>query len=150
MTRFRPSARTDSVTTDSAAEVEGSSAISRGVVSRRGRAEGDGLYRGLVIETDAAVNTGIYGGALLDASGELVGILDPGYSQRQWMGQAIPVSVLRAALPDLRKGWTPRHSIGMRVVPKGADRVVESIQPDGPAVGRPARSIRGRDLRSAR
>ena len=113
--------------------IDGRPAVSRGVVSRLGPAQGAGLYRGHVIETDAAVNGGSYGGALLDPSGAVVGILDTGYSHRQWLGQAIPVEVLIEALPDLRQGLLPRHTLGFRARAEGDRVVVIDVAAGGPA-----------------
>jgi len=44
------------------------------------------------LETDAAVNPGSEGGALLNASGDLIGILSPAYRQTRYLGNAIPAA----------------------------------------------------------
>lgn len=113
--------------------IDGKPSVSRGVVSRFGSAQGSGLYRGPVIETDAAVNNGAYGGALLDPSGSVLGILDAGYSHRQWLGQAIPIEVLLEALPDLREGRLPKHTLGFRSKGDGGSLRVAAVAADGPA-----------------
>ena len=114
--------------------IDGTPAISRGVVSRVGRAEGEGRYRGEVIETDGAINPGSYGGPLLNLDGEVIGIIDLGYSHRRWIGQAIPIDVVKEVLPDLRKGWTPRHTLGMRTEDdEGAGVTITATDPEGPA-----------------
>ena len=59
-------------------------------------------YRGLVLETDAAVNTGSDGGPLLDANGRLLGILSLCFCESRWLGTAIPVHLIQQALPPLR------------------------------------------------
>ena len=114
--------------------IDGTPAISRGVIVRVGRASGGGRYRGWALETDAAINNGSYGGALLDLEGEVIGIVDPGYSYRRWLGQAIPIGIVREILPDLRKGWIPRHTIGLGIeaVPEGGVKVVK-VMKGGPA-----------------
>lgn len=111
-------------------DIDGAVAVSRGVVSATGRARQKGFeYRGPVLETDAAINAGIFGGALLDSEGKVIGILHPGYSGHRWLGQAIPVDVLREALPHLRDGVEPRPTLGMKT--DGA--VVSEILPGGPS-----------------
>lgn len=59
---------------------------------------------GSLIETDAGVNPGIFGGALVDVDGKLRGLLSSYYSERRWWGTAIPLS---AITQELRQdfGW---------------------------------------------
>lgn len=62
-------------------------------------------YSGRVLETDAAVNPGSDGGPLVDGQGRLLGILCLGFSERRWLGTAVPVDVIAprfAALRDIR------------------------------------------------
>ena len=112
--------------------IDGTPGISRGVICRIGR--GERGYRGLALETDAAINAGSYGGALVDLKGEVIGIVDTGYSEHRWLGQAIPIGVIREILPDLRKGWTPRGTLGLRteVTPEGGVAVAGIVE-KGPA-----------------
>jgi serine protease Do len=93
-----------------ALEQDGVAAISRGVVSgiydlpadsppvrgRGGRILSD--YRGPVLETDAAVNDGNQGGALLDGAGRLIGLVSLGTARERRLGTAVPI---RAVLADL-------------------------------------------------
>ena len=93
-----------------AIEHDGIAAISRGVVSglyaipsdsppvrgRGGRMLSD--YRGPVIETDAAVNDGNQGGALLDGAGRVIGLVSLGTARERRLGTAVPI---RAVLDDL-------------------------------------------------
>lgn len=58
-------------------------------------------YRGLMIETDAAVNPGSDGGPLTDRAGHLLGLQSLAYSERRWLGLAVPTASMRAALPRL-------------------------------------------------
>ncbi len=44
-----------------------------------------------VIETDAAVNDGQDGGALINSSAEIIGIISKDYSTLRWQGTAIPI-----------------------------------------------------------
>jgi putative serine protease PepD len=59
-------------------------------------------YRGVVLETDAAVNPGSDGGPLLDANGRLLGILSLCFCESRWLGTAIPIHAIHQALPPLR------------------------------------------------
>lgn len=55
-------------------------------------------YRGVVLETDAAVNPGSDGGPLIDANGRLLGLLSLSYCESRWLGTAIPSHLLKKAL----------------------------------------------------
>lgn len=113
--------------------IDGTPSLSRGVIARLGRASGDAGYPGWAIETDAAVNVGSYGGALVNLEGKVIGIVDSGFSVRRWLGQAIPIDVVREILPDLRKGWTPRHTIGIRTESAaGGGVTVIAVEEGGP------------------
>ena len=93
-----------------ALEEDGAAAISRGLISgiydiaadsppvrgRGGRILSD--YRGPVLETDAAVNDGNQGGALLDSAGRLLGLVSLGTARERRLGTAVPI---RAVLADL-------------------------------------------------
>ncbi|MDQ7780054.1 MAG: trypsin-like peptidase domain-containing protein [Planctomycetota bacterium] len=72
-------------------------AMSVGIVSGRYRmvsADEQSKYRGEVIETDAAINPGSDGGPLVDARGEVIGVIGLGFSAARWMGTAVPIDVL--------------------------------------------------------
>ena len=58
-------------------------------------------YRGLVLETDAAVNPGSDGGPLLDRNGRLLGILSLCFCESRWLGTAIPVHLIKSAFSTL-------------------------------------------------
>ncbi len=58
-------------------------------------------YKGEVIETSAAVNPGVDGGPLLDASGKVIGILSLSYSKMRWLGVAVPIDVIRPYIQGL-------------------------------------------------
>jgi|GEM_PF-6822105 len=91
-------------------EQDGVVALSRGVVSGlyplpadsppvRGRAGRImGTYRGAVIETDAAINDGNQGGALLDDAGHLVGLVTFAQTRERRLGTAIPIHLICADL----------------------------------------------------
>ena len=89
-----------------ALEEDGAAAISRGLISghyvipadsppvrgRGGRILS--TYRGDVLETDAAVNDGNQGGALLDDAGRLVALVSLGSARERRLGTAIPLHLV--------------------------------------------------------
>jgi len=99
-------------------EQDGAAALSQGIVSGlyalpadtppvRGRG-GKILsaYRGPVIEVDAAVNDGNQGGALLDAKGQLLGLVSLALARERRLGVAVPISLICREL-GLTVGTTP-------------------------------------------
>lgn len=58
-------------------------------------------YKGVVIETSAAVNPGVDGGPLLDAHGRVIGVLSLSYSKMRWLGVAVPIDVIRPYIQGL-------------------------------------------------
>jgi S1-C subfamily serine protease len=58
----------------------------------------DVFYSGPVLETDAAVNPGTFGGPLVNRKGEAVGMLVSAFSYRRWLGCAIPADRVRVGL----------------------------------------------------
>lgn len=56
-------------------------------------------YRGPVLETDAGVNDGSQGGALVDARGHLLGLISLGQARERHLGTAVPID---AILQDLQ------------------------------------------------
>ncbi|MHC4599704.1 MAG: S1C family serine protease, partial [Planctomycetota bacterium] len=81
-------------------------AVSLGVVSgvykpRKGFLT---FYQGEVIETDAAVNPGSYGGPLVNREGKVVGMVTSAFDYRRWLGCAIPAKAVRRALDEIRGG----------------------------------------------
>ena len=91
-----------------------------------------------LLQTDAAINPGSSGGALLNARGELIGLINAILSQTgrsQGVGFAIPVEEIHRALPFLRAGEPVRRPwIGVRVQ-TGRGRGVEilAVVEEGPA-----------------
>ncbi len=91
--------------------------VTEGIISATGRdfQGSSGNLATNVIQTDAAVNPGNSGGPLLDSAGEVIGIntaiLSPG-TQGTGQGQfagiafAVPVSLVKSILPDLKAGKT--------------------------------------------
>lgn len=83
-------------------------AMSLGIVSgsyeltRRSRPAG---YVGPVLETSAAVNPNQDGGALVDSSGHLLGMLTLAYDNSRFTGLAIPIHHLKADIEKLIKEY---------------------------------------------
>ena len=124
--------------------------VTMGIVSAKGRG-GRGIedYEDF-IQTDAAVNPGNSGGALMNVDGELVGIntaiLTGGGNGNAGVGFAIPVSMARNVMEQIRKsGKVTRGYLGVGVQPltpdlatafglkenKGA--LIAQVEPDSPA-----------------
>jgi serine protease Do len=90
-------------------------AFSMGIVSAIYRLRGDGDYYGRVIETDAALHDFSDGGPLLNSAGEIIGVLNMGYSYTKWLNVAVPIDQIKYILDDLKEnarvypyyGFTP-------------------------------------------
>ena len=128
------------------------STVTAGIVSAKGRALGlnEGDYKiESFIQTDAALNMGNSGGALVDTKGLLVGItsaiISPngGYAGNSF---AIPVSIVKKVVDDLKEfGEVQRALIGVEITDvdsKIADKqklgevrgaLITRIVPDGSA-----------------
>jgi serine protease DegS len=92
-----------------------SQTVTQGIVSATGRGQlGLATFENF-IQTDAAINLGNSGGALIDAHGDLVGIntavLNRGYGGPEGIGFAIPVNLVRGVMEQILKhghvvrGW---------------------------------------------
>jgi S1-C subfamily serine protease len=92
--------------------------------------------RGL-IQTDAAINHGNSGGALVNTKGELVGINSAGIPDAQNIGFAISVGTIEPLLADLTAGKevtaAPIGYIGVNLSETPDGITVESVQPNTPA-----------------
>ena len=85
--------------------------VTLGIVSATGRTV-QGLGTESFIQTDAAINKGNSGGALINARGELVGINTAIYSETggyQGIGLAVPSNLARKTLDELVKTGTIRR-----------------------------------------
>jgi serine protease Do len=98
------------------------STVTAGIVSAKGRSLGltGGDYQiESFIQTDAALNMGNSGGALVDSNGNLVGITSAIYSPSgAYAGNsfAIPVSIVGKVIDDLREfGTVQRALIGVNI-----------------------------------
>jgi serine protease DegS len=92
-----------------------SQTVTQGIVSATGRGQlGLATFENF-IQTDAAINLGNSGGALIDAHGDLVGIntavLNRAYGGPEGIGFAIPVNLVRGVMEQIMKhghvvrGW---------------------------------------------
>ena len=124
--------------------------VTSGIISAKGRATGlsDGSFEDF-LQTDAAINRGNSGGALVNTNGELVGInsqiLSPS-GGNIGIGFAIPSNMARAVMDQLLKaGKVRRGMIGVTIqaisadlaaslnLPAARGAIVSSVQPGGPA-----------------
>src|SRR5438874_2366630 len=125
--------------------------VTMGIISAKGRSTGvgDGSYEDF-LQTDAPINHGNSGGALVNTKGELVGINSQILSSNDGnigIGFAIPVNMAKHVMDELRThGKVTRSQLGVTVqtvtpelrertrAPKDAQGlVVEDVNPDGRA-----------------
>jgi serine protease DegS len=91
--------------------------VTQGIVSATGRGQlGLATFENF-IQTDAAINLGNSGGALIDAQGELVGIntavLNRAYGGPEGIGFAIPINLVRGVMEQiLKQGHVVRGWLG--------------------------------------
>jgi len=103
------------------------STVTAGIVSAKARTLG--VYNGGIesfIQTDAAINQGNSGGALVNARGELVGInavLSSPTGAYAGYGFAIPTSIMNKVVDDLKEfGTVQRAILGIRGYDLGDER----------------------------
>ncbi len=107
-----------------AINLTGQVVASRGTVSGRYPVFGFGDYVGEVLETDAAVNPGAYGGPMLDASGEVIGVVGEAFAFGRWLGTAIPIDPIKAVLDMLRDRDTVRAGdVGFSCTERSVPRI---------------------------
>ena len=86
--------------------------VTAGIVSAKGRVIGAGPYDNF-IQTDASINPGNSGGPLFNMEGKVIGINTAIVAQGQGIGFAIPISMAKTILPDLKaKGKVTRGVAG--------------------------------------
>lgn len=124
--------------------------VTSGIISAKGRATGlsDGSFEDF-LQTDAAINRGNSGGALISANGDLIGInsqiLSPS-GGNIGIGFAIPSNMARAVMDQLLKsGKVRRGMLGVTIqsldadmaanlnLPAARGAIVTSVQTGGPA-----------------
>ncbi len=123
--------------------------VTQGIVSATGRGMLDLVTFENFIQTDAAINAGNSGGALVNAHGELVGINTAILAQdsgTEGIGFAIPVDLVRGVVDQIKlngrviRGWmglspddltsAERDALGLD---DGAGILLESVHEGGPA-----------------
>jgi serine protease Do len=119
--------------------------VTQGIISAKGRVIGAGPYDNF-LQTDAAINPGNSGGPLLNLQGEVVGINTAIVASGQGIGFAIPSSLAKDIIQQLKeKGKVVRGMLGVMVQtvtpemakafgmsePKGA--LVAEVHPNTPA-----------------
>jgi serine peptidase DegS len=102
-----------------------SQTVTQGIVSATGRGQlGVATYENF-IQTDAPINVGNSGGALINANGELIGINTAVLAKNlgiEGIGFAIPVNLVRGVLSEiLAKGRVVRGWVG--IVPTDIDEI---------------------------
>jgi Do/DeqQ family serine protease len=122
--------------------------VTMGIVSAKGRATGGTSFEDF-IQTDAPINQGNSGGALVNTDGELVGInsqiLSPS-GGNIGIGFSIPANMARNVMTQLiEKGTVRRGMLGVTIQPVTSDiarslglesvrgALVNGVQPDSPA-----------------
>lgn len=107
------------------------STVTAGVVSAKSRGIGANQVESF-IQTDAAINQGNSGGALVNANGELVGInamlVSPTGAYTGY-GFAIPTSIMTKVVTDLKKyGTVQRAMLGIMGMNVGEEALSEDIR----------------------
>jgi serine peptidase DegS len=122
--------------------------VTMGIVSATGRNDLQAQLYEDFIQTDAAINRGNSGGALVNAHGDLIGIstrnIDPAVGAQN-IGFAIPIGLARNVMQQIvdygsvRRGWLGANFSDIRPTPQpdGSARrqgiAVSEVWPDGPA-----------------
>ena len=112
--------------------------VTSGIVSAKGRSRLGVTTFESYIQTDAAINSGNSGGALVNARGELVGINTLVLSRSagiEGIGFAIPIDLVRGVVDEiLRSGHVVRGWIGVLPQDMPADQAVQFGYPPGGAI----------------
>lgn len=126
-----------------------SRSVTQGIVSATGRGEIDLNTFENYIQTDAAINAGNSGGALINVRGELIGINTAVLQQdagTEGIGFAIPVDLVRGVVAELKlhgrvvRGWmgfepddlTPAERVAMGIE-GNAGILLDGVYPESPA-----------------
>ncbi len=117
--------------------------VSQGIVSALGQGSTSGAPWSDFVQTDAAVNPGNSGGALINERGELIGVNSRILNRdedAQGIGFAIPANVVESVLEDLiKEGRVRRGWLGLEVTEpdsRGAERpglYITVVETGGPA-----------------
>ena len=130
--------------------------VTAGIISAQHRDLSLGLYDDF-LQTDASINPGNSGGPLFDMQGRVVGVNTVIHATGEGLGFAVPVHMLRSALPQLEQGGTVRRGWpGLQLAESEDGLVVRTVHPGGPAEeaglreGDRVRSVADRPVRSER
>lgn len=113
--------------------------VTTGIVSALDRSlqESNTITLHGLIQTDAAINHGNSGGALVNMNGDLIGINSAGIPDAQNVGFAISVATIKPLLDDLKAGKTVEASpigfIGVNVAETPFGVTVTTVQSGTPA-----------------
>jgi Do/DeqQ family serine protease len=114
-----------------------SQTVTMGIVSAKGRADMGIVDYEDFIQTDAAINPGNSGGALINLSGELVGINTMILSRTgasNGIGFAIPSNMIKPIMASLLKdGKLVRAWLGVSLEPTAGALKIARVEPDSPA-----------------
>lgn len=128
--------------------IDNQPSFNTGVVSGKYRLREDRVdstYIGEVIESTAAVNPGMEGAPLLDARGRMIGLVTPNFSTSRWLGDSIPVDVLKEAIQKLKDSPAPADpsdepavgtgaaDLGIKLVDDHGKVKIQSVDPGSPA-----------------
>ena len=111
----------DVVAIGNALDLGATPTVTKGIVSAKNRTldiDATLTLKGL-LQIDAAINHGNSGGALVNASGQLVGINSAGITDAQNVGFAIAVNTIKPLIDQLKTGSTAKPvvaSLGVNVV----------------------------------
>jgi serine protease Do len=91
--------------------------VTQGIISAKGRSNPN-LPLASYLQTDAPINPGNSGGPLINMRGEVIGINNAIDARAQGIGFAIPISVVKRVLPQLKQnGAVSRGFVGVSVSP---------------------------------
>jgi S1-C subfamily serine protease len=111
--------------------------VTKGIVSAVDRSldiDANTQLTGL-IQTDASINHGNSGGALVNAKGEVIGINSAGIPDAQNVGFAIAIDTIKPLLPQLRKGGTITNNQSVAFLGIGSQQTADGVTITGVASG---------------
>lgn len=107
--------------------IDGTPAFSWGKVTSIGRA--GGAYKGVVLETDASVNPGSFGGPLLDRKGRVVGVVTDHVAPSRWLGTAVPIDQVKLGVEDLLAGRSLTNGfVGVTLRTTGGEATKDGVE----------------------
>jgi S1-C subfamily serine protease len=95
------------------------------------------FYNGPVIETDAAINPGIFGGPLFDLEGRVTGMLSSTFAYQRFLGTAVPADRVRRGVEAIlhpARVVGPSFdfpALGVRLDWKGGKLTIAAVKPGG-------------------